>query len=155
MSDLQLVTKSVVLTQNNLYRIWSWVSKIWLCHNLCSSKLWFGWEFSWAMEWPMVFWNTLAKYNSSIIWNESFCEKRHSKWALVGDSGGLPGLENAVKRWVGPIGLICFSMWTHSFPLMCEPVKFTGSSIEAKCKPVKNIWASQWKTYKQAREKHP
>ena len=23
----------------------------------------------------------------------------HSKWDLVGDSGGSPGLENAVKRW--------------------------------------------------------
>ena len=76
MSDLQLVIKFVVLTQNNLYRIWSWLSKIWLCHNLCSSKLWFGWEFSWAMEWPLVFWNALAKYNSCFIWNESFCEKR-------------------------------------------------------------------------------
>ena len=30
----------------------------------------------------------------------------HSKWDLVGYSGGSPGLENAVKRWGWPIGLI-------------------------------------------------
>ena len=30
----------------------------------------------------------------------------HSKWALVWDSGGTPGLENGLKRWgrVGRLG---------------------------------------------------
>ena len=71
--------------------------------------------------------------------------KRHSKWALVGYSGGSPGLENAVKRWGRPIGPIFFlftSMLAHSFSPKSE---FTGSSIEAKCKPVKK--------YKRDREK--
>ena len=40
----------------------------------------------------------------------------HSKWALVGYSGGSPGLENAVKRWNRPIGLICFSVYFHASP---------------------------------------
>ena len=76
LSDLQLVIKYVDLRKNNLYRIWSWVSRTWLCHNLCSSKLWFGWKYYWTMEWPSVFWNTFAKFISSFIWNGSFCEKR-------------------------------------------------------------------------------
>ena len=34
----------------------------------------------------------------------------HNKWDLVGYSGGLPGLENAVKNWGRQIGPICFSV---------------------------------------------
>ena len=40
----------------------------------------------------------------------------HIKWALAGDSGGSPVLENAVKRWVGPIGPICFSVYFDASP---------------------------------------
>ena len=61
----------------------------------------------------------------------------HNKWDLVGDSGGSPGLENAVKRWNGPIGPICFSVYVLS------------------CESVKNVWVSPWKKYERAREKHP
>ena len=50
----------------------------------------------------------------------------HSKWALVGDSGGLPGLENTVKRW-GRLGQFVFLF----------------TSKEAQCEPVKNVQASQ------------
>ena len=35
----------------------------------------------------------------------------HSKWDLVGYSGGSPGLENAVKRWGWPIDPISFSVY--------------------------------------------
>ena len=41
----------------------------------------------------------------------SFYYYRHSKWDLVGYSGGSPGLENAVNRWGRPIGPICFSVY--------------------------------------------
>ena len=40
----------------------------------------------------------------------------HSKWDLVGYSGGSPGLENAVKRWSQPIGPICFSVYFDASP---------------------------------------
>ncbi|MCP3853072.1 MAG: hypothetical protein GY694_23010 [Gammaproteobacteria bacterium] len=40
----------------------------------------------------------------------------HSKWDLVGYSGGSPGLENAVKRWGWPIGPICFSVYFDASP---------------------------------------
>ena len=40
--------------------------------------------------------------------------KMYSLWALVGDSGGSPGLENALKRWVGPIWPICFSVYFNA-----------------------------------------
>ena len=40
----------------------------------------------------------------------------HSKWDLVGDSGGSLGLENAVKRWNRPNGPICFSVYFNASP---------------------------------------
>ena len=43
-------------------------------------------------------------------------EQYYSKWDLVGDSGGSPGLENAVKRWNGPNELICFSVYFDARP---------------------------------------
>ena len=69
----------------------------------------------------------------------------HSEWDLVGYGGGSPGFENAVKRWGRPFGPICFSVYfdvSRSFSPMRE---FTGSSIEAKCEPLKK--------FKQAHEK--
>ena len=41
---------------------------------------------------------------------------KHSKWDLVGYSGGLPGMENAEKRWRRPIGPICFSVYFDASP---------------------------------------
>ena len=71
----------------------------------------------------------------------------HSKWDLVGYNGASasPGLENAVKRWAGRLGQFVFlftSMQARSFSPTSE---FMGSSIEAKCEPVK--------MYQQAHEK--
>ena len=40
----------------------------------------------------------------------------HSKWDLVGYSGGSSGLENAVKRWGLPIGPIFFSVYLDASP---------------------------------------
>ena len=40
----------------------------------------------------------------------------HSKWDLVGYSGGSPGLENAAKRWGRPIVPICFPVYFDASP---------------------------------------
>ena len=40
----------------------------------------------------------------------------HSKWDIVGYSGGSTGLENAVKRWGRPIGPICVSVYFDASP---------------------------------------
>ena len=41
---------------------------------------------------------------------------KHSKWDLVGYSGGSPGLEKAVKRWGRPIGPFVFSVYLDVSP---------------------------------------
>ena len=51
--------------------------------------------------------NDSCFYNISADQWQSCCSS-HSKWDLVGYSGGSPGLENAVKRWGRPIGPIRF-----------------------------------------------
>ena len=61
----------------------------------------------------------------------------HSKWDLVGYSGGSPGLENAVKRWGWPIGPIIFSVNSTQACSFSPMSEFTGSSIKVKCEPVK------------------
>ena len=82
--------------------------------------------------------------------------KMYSLWALVGDSGGSPGLENALKRWVGPIWPICFSVYFNAslyFFNYEQPREIHGlvhrSKMQARWKCmselVTNIRASLWK----------
>ena len=83
---------------------------------------------------------------------ESKLESHHSKWDLVGYSGGSPGLENAVKRWGRLIGLIffCCLLW-------CKPVVVhlrVNSRVLPSMQNV-SLWKSTnelWKMYKQSRE---
>ena len=56
------------------------------------------------------------KIRSSYCLSYKMNGQNHSKWALVGYSGGSPGLENAVKRWGGPIGPIYFSVYFDASP---------------------------------------
>ena len=59
--------------------------------------------------------NDSCPYNISADQWQSCCSI-HSKWDLVGYSGGSPGLENAVKRWGRPIGPIFFSVYFDASP---------------------------------------
>ena len=54
--------------------------------------------------------------NYSLIMSWTLYYYSHSKWDLVGYSGGSPGLENAVKRMGWPIGPICFSVYFDASP---------------------------------------
>ena len=72
----------------------------------------------------------------------NFKKDNHSKWDLVGYSGGSPGLENAVKSWGRPIRPICISVYFDTSPCFSPTSEFTGLSIEAKCKPMENARAN-------------
>ena len=123
----------------NLHRTITNYKRVWIYERNDQKGKCFGywndqiesWDCSWAK----------SKYGSKAF----YLGLSHSKWDLVGYSGGSPGLENAVKGGAGRLGrfvLLFTLMRDHIFPLTSE---FTGLSIEAKCKPVKK--------YKRAREK--
>ena len=92
----------------------------------------------------------VRKYVSKKYWCGicQFIHYVHSKWDLVGYSGGSPGLENAVKRWGRPIGPICISVYFDTSPCFSPTSEFTGLSIEAKCKPMENA-VKRWAHYLQ------
>ena len=78
----------------------------------------------------------IPKMGSKSLWRRAFFKRNrtgHSKWDLVGDSGGSPGLENSVKR----------RGWFGQFVFL-----FTSMRAREKCmsKPMKKVRASLWKT---------
>ena len=74
------------------------------------------------------------------------------KWDLVGYSGGSPGLENAVKRWGQPIGLICFSVYCNASPFFFTYEWIHGLVHRSEMQAREKVQASPWKTYKRAHE---
>ena len=87
----------------------------------------------WLRVWPEVMkpsFNQITVYNAL---SHLIHEQYYSKWDLVGDSGGSPGLENAVKRW----GWLSWFLFLFTSMQACE---------KRMSKPVKNILASPLKT---------
>ena len=56
-------------------------------------------------------WMAIKSNAGFLLFNSGRRWCTHSKWDLVGYSGGSSGLENAVKRWGRPIGPICSSVY--------------------------------------------
>ena len=88
----------------------------------------------------------VRKYVSKKYWRGicQFIHYVHSKWDLVGYSGGSPGLENAVKSWgrrLGPFVFLFTSIQARVFHLL----------VNSRACPLKRN-ASPWKTLEQARE---
>ena len=100
---------------------------------------------------PVLYWILGLKYRHVPKLHSVRKIFTHSKWDLVGNSGGSPWLENAVERWSRLIEPICFSVyfdaslyfftykWIHGLVHQSEmqPIKSTSE-------PVKNVQASPW-----------